>query len=358
MSSLAWTSFLSIVADFIMIIFVVVSGPSSAREQETEFNPKSDFNFVHYQLFLGIGTFSFAFVCQHNTFLVYQTLPTPNLRNWSIVSHISLTIAVSFCLVLGLAGYLSFGQYTEGDILNNFADSDRLILVGRLLLASTMVFTYPMECYVARHIIFSYYDYFNQQPREPTPIVPPPPQPSLLRRFARSATPKLLKSFAIPPRDNPILRQDQQEENHHEDLNLSMELDEDDQQQEQQEHLPPLHVHVQSTHHPEDLALALELSSHGSPNSPPPDPSPSKPMFIHVAVTLLLWGTTVLIALAFSELSIVLALTGLLLLHLYPSTSHIPLSLSLRTFFPARCSCGLSSWLHHPCPCLSPNLSS
>jgi solute carrier family 38 (sodium-coupled neutral amino acid transporter), member 11 len=123
MSSLAWTSFLSIVADFIMIIFVIISGPSSAREQDTQFHSKSDLNFVHYQLFLGIGTFSFAFVCQHNTFLVYQTLPNPNLRSWSIVSHISLTIAVSFCLVLGLAGYLSFGQYTEGDILNNFTDS-------------------------------------------------------------------------------------------------------------------------------------------------------------------------------------------------------------------------------------------
>jgi solute carrier family 38 (sodium-coupled neutral amino acid transporter), member 11 len=121
MSSLAWTSFLSIVADFIMIIFVIISGPSSAHEQNTQFVP-SDLNIIHYQLFLGIGTFSFAFVCQHNTFLVYQTLPTPNLENWSIVSHISLTIAVTFCLTLGLAGYLSFGQYTEGDILNNFTD--------------------------------------------------------------------------------------------------------------------------------------------------------------------------------------------------------------------------------------------
>lgn len=37
-----------------------------------------------------------------------------------------------------------------------------MILIARLLLASTMVFTFPMECYVARHIITSYYDFFSK----------------------------------------------------------------------------------------------------------------------------------------------------------------------------------------------------
>jgi hypothetical protein len=182
-----------------------------------------------------------------------------------------------------------------------------------------MVFTYPMECYVARHIIFSYYDYFNQRPREPTPIVPPPPQPSLLKRFARSATPKLLKSFSIA-RDNPILRSDQREENHKEG---------EEEEEEEQEDIRPHHIsplHVQSTHHPEDFALALELSSHGSPHSPP-EPSPPKSLFVHVAITLLLWGTTVLIALVFSELSIVLALTGQTTL---PPSSFHPLLTSFK----------------------------
>lgn len=126
MSSLAWTSFLSILADVVMIIFVIIAGPSSANEQNTKFHVKTDLNIINYQLFLGIGTFSFAFVCQHNTFLVYQTLAKQNLSNWSTVAHISLTIAVTLCLILGLSGYLCFGQYTEGDILNNFLESGNI----------------------------------------------------------------------------------------------------------------------------------------------------------------------------------------------------------------------------------------
>jgi solute carrier family 38 (sodium-coupled neutral amino acid transporter), member 11 len=337
MSSLAWTSFLSIVADFIMIIFVILSGPSSAREQHTEFQPAQDLNVIHYQLFLGIGTFSFAFVCQHNTFLVYQTLPTPNLENWSIVSHISLTIAVTFCLVLGLAGYLSFGQFTEGDILNNFTDqgerklltlsqssrspplpsaADKLILVGRLLLASTMVFTFPMECYVARHILFSYYDFFNQRGGQrdelnrvvhpAATVAAPPSQPSLLARFARSATPTLLKSFSLSSKKDPNLLQEQRRE---EETERRQEMDElkEDERSAVQSNFP---IHAQAAHHPEDTLLIRESSSASSSDPMASVSSPPKPLFVHVSITLLLWGSTVLIALVFSELSIVLALTG------------------------------------------------
>lgn len=159
-----------------------------------------------------------------------------------------------------------------------------------------MIFTYPMECYVARHIIFSYYDFFSRLPRDPTPITPPPPsQPSLLKKFARSATPKVLKSFFIP-QDAPILQNHQQ----------TVEIREEESPEQSQLQLNILSpIHSQSTHHPEDIILARESNSNPSQDLPP------KSLFVHVTVTLALWGTTVLIAIVFSELSIVLALTGL-----------------------------------------------
>lgn len=159
-----------------------------------------------------------------------------------------------------------------------------------------MVFTYPMECYVARHIIFSYYDFFSQRPAEPTPITPPTPQPSLLDKFSRSATPKLLKSFFIS-KDTPILQNQQRSE--------SLPEEPEEETQIQANFVSP--IHSQSTHHPEDSILVRESSSN---HSNPSETSPPKSLFVHVTVTLVLWGTTVLIALVFSELSIVLALTG------------------------------------------------
>merc|ERR1719150_2512476 len=55
---------------------------------------------------------------------------------------------------MGIAGYLAFRDTTDGDILNNFSYKNDFINVARFLLALTMVFIYPMESYVCRHVIF------------------------------------------------------------------------------------------------------------------------------------------------------------------------------------------------------------
>jgi sodium-coupled neutral amino acid transporter 11 len=164
MSSLASTSLASVTADFIMIIFICIRGPIAARNQDTQFE-NSDINFVAYSIFEGIGTFSFAFVCQHNSFIVYRSMKDPSLENWTKICNGSLMVAGSMCLALGLGGYLSFGSHSEGDILNNFSEDDEVMLAARLLLALTMVFTFPMECFVARHAVFSaYHKYkYNKQ---------------------------------------------------------------------------------------------------------------------------------------------------------------------------------------------------
>jgi solute carrier family 38 (sodium-coupled neutral amino acid transporter), member 11 len=125
MSSLAFTSLLSISADLIMIFFVIINAPITARKEDIQVTSK-EYNFITYQIFEGIGTFSFAFVCQHNTFIVFESMRDPNLIDWTKVSHGSLAIAASMCLTLGLAGYLNFGDETEGDILNNFSEDGTL----------------------------------------------------------------------------------------------------------------------------------------------------------------------------------------------------------------------------------------
>jgi len=55
-------------------------------------------------------------------------------------------------LVLGVAGYLGFLEETSGDVLNNFGVGLQPN-IARGLLAITMFFTYPMEAFVARHVL-------------------------------------------------------------------------------------------------------------------------------------------------------------------------------------------------------------
>ena len=103
-------------------------------------------------VFVGLGVLSFAFVCQHSAFLVAGTLETPTRARWSKVTGISLTFCACLATTLGIGGYLGYGVNTDGNILNNLG-SGVLEDAARLLLASTMFFVYPMESFVARHVL-------------------------------------------------------------------------------------------------------------------------------------------------------------------------------------------------------------
>ena len=59
----------------------------------------------------------------------------------------------------GAVGYIGFLEKTEGDIINSFLHYDTLERAGRIavawargILGFTMVVTYPLESFVARHV--------------------------------------------------------------------------------------------------------------------------------------------------------------------------------------------------------------
>lgn len=283
LSSLSYTSLLSISADVVLVLFIIMRGPAAAKEEDTQFNAEEDVTFIEYQLFEGIGTMSFAFVCQHNTFIVYNSMRNANLKRWKKVSHSSIFTSFVLCLVMGLGGFLAFGSYTEGDVLNNFPEkgmilpsgsaavqqcwalvssniilsvilTDRLILTGRLLLACTMVFTYPLECFVARHSLCSLLQLHGLIAR---------PQP-------RHGTPS--------PSDHQLQleRQNTADTDCIDDIVLEMEEDGEE-------------------------AAVQDGGSEGDSGLPRGQ---------HILFTLVLWGSSLLLALVVSDLHLILALTG------------------------------------------------
>ena len=122
LSSLSWTSLLSIIGDAVLIIIVAVASPIESFKE----NITPSLGIIKPSLFAGIGTISFAFVCQHNSFLVFQSLKEQTFDNWRKVAHISVGISYLLCLIFGLSGYLSFGDVTKGDLLTNFPDDSKL----------------------------------------------------------------------------------------------------------------------------------------------------------------------------------------------------------------------------------------
>lgn len=168
LSSLSWTSLLSISADAVIIVIVLAAafdnhvvndGGGDDTLDRGEFDATDNGSLFNSQLFAGIGTMSFAFVCQHNSFLVFRSLKAElrNEKKWAQVACYSVFTAFLLCTLLGLAGFFTFYPNTQGDLLNNYPDNSIAISIARMLLAFAMVFTYPMEIFVARHCVLSVY---------------------------------------------------------------------------------------------------------------------------------------------------------------------------------------------------------
>jgi sodium-coupled neutral amino acid transporter 11 len=83
-------------------------------------------------VFQAIGVISFAFVCHHNSLLIYGSLKTPTMDRFARVTHWSTAISMVACLGMALAGYLSFGDKTQGNVLNNFPTKNIMVNIARL----------------------------------------------------------------------------------------------------------------------------------------------------------------------------------------------------------------------------------
>eukprot|EP01084_Bolivina_argentea_P004693 8903_1 len=149
MSALSWTSGISIVAVVIIVTCVCIEAPLNC----SHIDHNQPIPFIQFGFFSAIGTMSFAFVCHHNSFIVYNSLQNANKLRWKIVSNSSVAISVILSLILSIIGYLSFRDETFSDILNNFDFRNIIISISRILLSITMVFTFPMEQFVSRHCV-------------------------------------------------------------------------------------------------------------------------------------------------------------------------------------------------------------
>lgn len=171
MSTLAITSFFSVICDAILVVFISVFSPvketvgkaggfgtvvkenwinsGQSRRFDRPRSANSSSSFATHLLpkpkgfFIGFGVLTIAMTCQHSAFIVAGSLGNLTPSRWATVTFRSLSISFLLCAVLGITGYLGFLGETQGDILNNFDPDTIQASTARVLLAITMFFTYP-----------------------------------------------------------------------------------------------------------------------------------------------------------------------------------------------------------------------
>jgi sodium-coupled neutral amino acid transporter 11 len=157
MSSLSITSAISVIADVILVFIVGLYAPvEDSVGNAGGLTAVIKSSIINYGFFVGFGVLTTAMCCQHSAFIVSGSLHNLSSKRWSIVTFVSMSIACVLCAILGITGYLGFLEDTQGDVLNNFEYDALEGTIARLLLAFTMFFTYPMEAFVARHVIMKF----------------------------------------------------------------------------------------------------------------------------------------------------------------------------------------------------------
>lgn len=105
-------------------------------------------------------------MCHHNSLLIYGSLRTPTLDRFSAVTHYSTFVSCLACLIMALTGFLTFGDLTKGNVLNNFpSQGNVMVQIARLCFGLNMLTTLPLECFVCREVMNNYW--FPDEPYQP-----------------------------------------------------------------------------------------------------------------------------------------------------------------------------------------------
>ncbi|KAG8227749.1 hypothetical protein J437_LFUL007539 [Ladona fulva] len=116
---------------------------------------EDSWQFANTGIVPAIGIMAFAFMCHHNTFLLYESIEGADQRRWDKVTHASVSTAFVVSLAFGIAGYATFTKLSQGDLLENYCWDDDLMNVARVLFCATILLTFPIECFVTRDVITS-----------------------------------------------------------------------------------------------------------------------------------------------------------------------------------------------------------
>ncbi|KAG6305631.1 hypothetical protein E4U45_008536 [Claviceps purpurea] len=154
-AKLAKASTFALIGMSVIVVTVIVQGFFVPSEAKGSFG--TPLLTINGGIFQAIGVISFAFVCHHNSLLIYGSLRTPTIDNFSRVTHYSTGISMLACLTMALAGFLTFGDKTLGNVLNNFPSDNSMVNIARLCFGLNMLTTLPLEAFVCREVMLTYW---------------------------------------------------------------------------------------------------------------------------------------------------------------------------------------------------------
>ena len=168
MNSLRFSSFFGIASIFFLVFATTLHSLTSLRNEGWEAyvssssSSSTDGKGIHMfptdfaSAIKSLPIIMFAFTCQVNVFAIYDDLAEPSPRRMDVVS----TGAVSTCflayLLMGTFGYMDFGQRTLGNVLLNYCvekSRDPLMISAFVCIVVTIVMAFPLNIFPCRYTL-------------------------------------------------------------------------------------------------------------------------------------------------------------------------------------------------------------
>lgn len=147
---LAWLSLFSIGAIVAVLLLVLIAGPIKHRLGHKS-NEYETFNALG--MIRSTGSIVFALSCASANFQAFITTEKScqNMKSWSWITGTAVLAGALMCVVMGLGGYLSFGDDTEGMILDNFHSHGYDFF--KVMVVTHLIFYIPVNFVIMRYSI-------------------------------------------------------------------------------------------------------------------------------------------------------------------------------------------------------------
>ncbi|EPZ34373.1 Amino acid transporter domain-containing protein [Rozella allomycis CSF55] len=166
LDSLKYTSYLSMLAIFYLLILVVVlffrSFESSYVVQPNLF-PSSEQSI--FTMLKNLSIIIFAFTCHQNLFAVYNEKRNNKVSSINKVITFSISTASCFYWVIGILSYLTLLKQPDGKVSDNILESyesNMAVIVAQFAYGLLTLFSYPLQVHPCRNSLEKVFPISNE----------------------------------------------------------------------------------------------------------------------------------------------------------------------------------------------------
>lgn len=163
--SLKYTSTISLFSIFYLQILIIYhyffKNVTSVQPDLEMFGPRS-----LKSTFSSLSLFVFSFTCHQNMFPILNELnycenQGSKNKQTNLIIRNSILISSSVYLIVGIFGYLTFGDQVNGNIISMYENSSVLTLIGRFCIVIMVSLSYPLQFHPCRNSINNVYCHLN-----------------------------------------------------------------------------------------------------------------------------------------------------------------------------------------------------